>query len=142
MKNKLNLRSKMGLFLFVAMVFAFASCDPGQSLRIENKTAEKASIKFVFKKDSQRYRFGEAEHSDTLLVELDSTKSNSMKEYHFGIGTWEIQSSFDSLVAMVESVEINTRTSKQIFAGEQQIRDFFKSRITGRHKETIEIKLD
>ena len=131
-----------GWFLFPILVLTLSSCDPGQVLIIENKTVDKANIRFVFNKGSEYYGFGEPLDSDTLTVELDSTASNSVKLYHFGIGTWEIQSSLDSLASAVKYIELETWKSKQTYAGAAQIRNFFESRVAGRHKEVIEIRLE
>ena len=87
------------------------------------------------------YKFNENQESDTLKIELGTTENNS-KIYEFGLGTWKIQSSLDSLISVVKSIDIETTKSKEFFQGEQQIRAFFESRISGSRKEIIEIVLE
>lgn len=128
--------------LLCLLLMAFSACDPGQRILIQNRTDAKAIVTFIFKPGSQHYRFEESGVSDTLIVTLDSTKENSAKAYYFGIGHWAIPGSLDSLVSMVDMVEIQTWKSKETFRGATQIRNFFKSRISGRKKETIEIRLE
>ncbi|MEZ4887236.1 MAG: hypothetical protein R3E32_21065 [Chitinophagales bacterium] len=133
---------KLGLFLMHLIVSVLTSCDPMQSIVIENKTNENASIKFVFKKGSEYLKTDEFAISDTLRVNLDATENNRVKEYDFGIGTWRVESSFDSLVLMTKRIEISTSKSKQIIEGEEAIRAFFKKRIVGSQNERIEIELE
>jgi hypothetical protein len=77
-----------------------------------------------------------------LVIDLEPQGQNSQKVFQFGIGTWNIQSSIDSLIAAVDLIEIRTSKSKEIFQGEKQIRAFIEQRIRGRQKELIEIKVN
>ena len=129
-------------FLLGLTLVIFASCDPGQNLIIENKTEKLAHVMIVFNKNTQHDMFGEGLDSDTLILALDPTNDTQRREYFFGMGTWKIQSSLDELIAMVNRIEIVTWKSKQIYQEEEQIRDFFESRITGNKKELIEIVLE
>lgn len=121
----------------------FLSCDPGQSMEIKNETKKDASVLIVFKKDVKRYyMFHYLAEKDSLLITLDTTLENSVQSFEFGLGTWEMDNRIDSLITMVESVEINTWKSKEIFLGEKQVEDFFKSRLKGKYKERLEILLE
>lgn len=133
---------KLRRLFCLLLLFVLIACDPGQSLRIENTTDTPASVTFVFKPGHDHYMFEEFADSDTLRIELDPTPENSFREYHFGIGTWDIQGSLDSLVAMIELIEIETKKSKEIFRGRQQIRTFLEKNISGSRKEVIDIKLE
>ncbi len=134
--------SSTAMFVLLLLPLVFTSCDPALTLKIENKTNADAKVKFGFKHDRHYYKFDEFTQKDTLIVTLDSTAQNRIREYRFGIGTWAIQSSFDSLIAMVDWVEVVTWKSTETYQGATQIREFFKSRITGRKKESIVVNLE
>lgn len=129
-------------WLLFLPVFTLLACDPAQTIRIENHSAGDAEITFSFNPDNRYAGFGNSDPNEALKVVLDSTAENSVREYYFGMGTWKIQSSLDSLIAAVNSIEISTPGSTQTFTGEQQIRRFFESRISDKHKEVIEIRLE
>ena len=95
----------------------------------------------VFKKGEHIYKFVEPTASDTLIIDLGPKGQDSQKVFQFGLGTWKIQSSLDSLIAAVELIEIKTSKSKETYQGEKQIRGFIKERIKGSQKELIEIKI-
>ncbi|MFT4760789.1 MAG: hypothetical protein ACI9LN_002767, partial [Saprospiraceae bacterium] len=73
--------------------------------------------------------------------DLEPKGQDSQKIFQFGLGTWKIQSSLDSLIAAVDLIEIKTSQLKETFQGEKQIRGFIEERITGSRKELIEIKV-
>ena len=127
-----------GLFL---LLLTFVSCDPAQTLLISNETDADATVMVVFKKGDYQYKFVEPLASDTLVIVLEPKGQDSQKRFHFGLGTWKIQSSLDSLIAAMDLIEIKTSESKETFQGEKQIRTFIKKRIKGSRKELIEIKL-
>lgn len=133
--------SKMSLlgFILVSLVF-LSSCDPVQSIYVENQTSAPASVLFTFNPGAQDYRFQEAEGADTYLVRLDSTGAS--QEFYFAMGTWGISSSLDSLVGAVASVELKSERSSESFVGPQQVRAFFTERIKKKSKARIEIVLD
>ncbi len=135
----LNLFKYLGFFL---VLLTFISCDPAQTLKISNETDADATVMVVFKKGEHAYKFVEPTASDTLIIELEPKGQNSEEIFQFGLGTWKIQSSLDSLIAAVESIELSTSKSKETYQGEQQIRAFIEDRISGSRKEVIEIKLE
>lgn len=118
------------------------SCDPDQSLKIENKTKAKASIKFIFRKGKRPNRFEEFAKQDTLLVSLDTMPNKTIKDFSFGLGTWYVQDRLDSLISIVDYIEVETWKSKEIYSNKIQIKEFFKSRLNGRLHKQIEIKLE
>ncbi len=133
--------SRINLFGFILVsLVLLSSCDPIQSIYIENQTSKPASVLFTFNPGAQDYRFQEAEGADTYLVRLDSMGAS--QEFYFAMGTWGISSSLDSLVAAVASVEIKSERSSESFVGPQQVRVFFTDRIPKKRKERIEIILD
>ena len=128
--------------LCILSFLIYASCDPAQSLGIINRTNSNAVITFHFKENSQQALFPEFGKSDTLLIELDTTAENSSREYFFGLGTWKVLNQLDSLISIVDFIELETGKSKQVFQGEKQIRKFFEDRITSRRQERIEIIIE
>ena len=137
--NRLTLFRNSGLFL---LLLTFISCDPAQTVLITNETDADATVMIVFKKGDHNYKFVEPTMSDTLIIDLEPKGQDSQKTFQFGLGTWKIQSSLDSLIAAVDLIEIKTSKSKETFQGEKQIRTFIEERISGSRKELIEIKLE
>ena len=138
MRHILTVITKIALFF---LLLTFFSCDPSQSLRITNETDSDAQVMFVFKKGERSYKFAESLTADTLLVELEPKGQNAIREFHFGLGTWKIQSSLDSLISALEKIQLKSSTSTQTYTGAEQIRAFIKSRISGQQKEVIDIRL-
>ncbi len=136
--NRLALTRSLGLFL---LLLVFVSCDPAQTLLISNETDADARVMVVFNKGEHRYKFVEPNASDTLIIDLEPKGQNSEEAFQFGIGTWKIQSSLDSLIAAVDLIEIKTSTSTETYQGEKQLRAFIKKRIAGSQKQLIDIKL-
>ena len=136
--NRLTFIRNLGLFL---LVLTFVSCDPAQTLLISNETDADATVMVVFKKGDHYYKFVEPSASDTLIIDLEPKGQDSQETFRFGLGTWKIQSSLDSLVAAIDLIEIKTSKSKNTYQGEKQIKAFIKERIRGSRKELIEIKL-
>lgn len=134
----LNSRINLLATLIVLSIF-LSSCDPAQTIYIENQTSVPASVLFTFNPGAQEYRFHEADSSDTFLVRLDTLGAS--QEFYFGMGTWDITYSMDSLVAAVASIEIKSARSSESFVGPQQVRAFFTDRMSKR-KDCIEIILD
>jgi hypothetical protein len=95
----------------------------------------------VFKKGDHAYKFVGPTESDTLIIDLEPKNQDAVRTFQFGLGTWEVQSSLESLIAAVELIEIKTSKSTERFQGEQQIRTFIEDRVAGRRKELIEIEL-
>jgi len=137
--NALSLIKYLGLFL---LLLIFVSCDPAQTIQIVNETDAAATVMVVFKKGDHDYKFVESTESDTLIIDLEPKNQNAVWTFQFGLGTWKIQSSLDSLIAAVELIEISTSKSKETYQGDQQIRKFFEDRISGSRKEIIDIKLE
>lgn len=133
--------SKITSFLLsLALLIALSSCDPAQSIRIENATNAPANIEVVFKSGKHYYEFEDQRIGDTLNITLDP--ENSVREFHFGIGHWKVMNSLDSLVAMVESIKITTESATQTFKGQDQIQTFFENKISGPQGQTIVISID
>ncbi|MFK7932128.1 MAG: hypothetical protein AB8G22_01380 [Saprospiraceae bacterium] len=140
--NHLSLFPKGIILPVLFSLFLLTSCDPGQILRIENQANSEANIQFVFKTDKAIYEFEDLRTGDTLNLKLAAAAENSVKEFHFGIGHWQVQGMMDSLVQMVESLEIQTAESTQTYQGTAQLEAFFKERITGRMEEVILITVE
>lgn len=136
--NRLTLIKNSVVFF---LLLTFVSCDPAQTMLISNETNADATVMVVFKKGEHYYKFPEPTASDTLIIELEGEGPDAQKVFQFGLGTWEIQSSLDSLIAAMDLIEIKTSKSKQTFQGEQQIRTFIKESVSRKQKELIEIKL-
>lgn len=142
MKNRPRPFNFFYLVWICSLAFVFVSCDPAQSILIENKTDSEATITFVFNQGHHDYKFSAPGESDTLSINLEKTGQDAVREFQFGLGTWKIQSSLDSLIAAIAVISIETVKSKEIFNDEKQIREFLESRISGSQKEVIEIRLE
>ena len=137
----INIKKLAQCFYIAVCFLLLISCDPGQILKIQNETDAAATIQINFKKGKEYYEFEDQRIEDKLMVQLAPNNQNSVKEFHFGIGHWKVQGSLDSLVAMVESIQIQTVNSTQTYEGEAQIKSFFEQRITGSKDEVILITL-
>ena len=133
---------KIATYLVVGIsFFLLFSCDPSQIIRIENNTDAEANIEFKFKEGKRYYQFEDQIKDNQLKIALAPDAQNAMKEFHFRMGHWRVQNSLDSLVGMIESIEIKTKNSTQTFTGKQQLHAFFEERITGSRDEIILIDL-
>lgn len=133
---------KISTYLIIGLsLFLLFSCDPSQIIRIENKTKAEANIEFTFKEGKRYYHFEDQIKDNQLKITLAPDAQNSMREFHFRMGHWKVQNSLDSLVGMIESIEIKTKSSTQTFSGKQQLHTFFEERITGSQDEIILIDL-
>lgn len=129
---------KVNLIILLILGFTLVSCDPAQTIEIENKAKTRSFIKFFFNGD-EYHKFEGFLTKDSLILELDSSET---KIFDFGIGTWEIHHSLDSLVARVKKVEIETAKSTESFDTEAQVRSFFWDRlIDDRYKARIIIEM-
>lgn len=136
----MRLTSRISLLAtLLVLSILLSSCDPAQTIYIENQTSAPASVLFTFNPGAQEYRFPEADSSDTFLVSLDTLGAS--QEFYFGMGTWDITYSMDSLVAAVASIKIESTRSSESFVGPQQVRAFFMDRMSKR-KDRIEVILD
>jgi len=127
------------LIIFMVIGFSLTSCDPAQTVEIENKSHDVSTIKFFFTGDGY-YQFNNFLTKDSLVLRLDSGQT---KDFHFGIGTWEINNSLDSLVSRVERIEIHTKKSTELLESKTQVKSFFLDRlIDDRYKARILIKID
>lgn len=142
MERNVHPISRQTLLLASIVALLLTSCDPGQSLRIENRTNAEATMEIIFSDANGYYDLDENSDSNTLLIKMDTSRAHSFQEYHFGIGTWEINHAIDTLAASIESIEITTWKSTTLYKGRPQIVNFFESRLTGRQKESIEIILE
>jgi len=116
---------KVKLIIWIALVFSLSSCDPAQTLEIENKTSDSSTIKFFFTGEDY-YKFDNFLTKDSLILGLDS---GATKIFDFGIGTWEIHNSLDSLITRVDKVEIETKKSTELFESDTQVKSFFWDRL-------------
>ena len=115
------------------------SCDPGQTLEIENKMSTESNITFYFK-GTEYYDFRDFLQEEPLSISLEPEEK---KIYDFGIGTWEYDHSIDSLSSRVNKVKIETKKSTEIFEGESQILSFFTDRIVDdRYRARILIEIE
>lgn len=73
---------------------------------------------------------------------MEPKDQNAVQEFHFGLGTWKIERSLDSLIAAIEGITLETSKSTEVYQGEQQIRAFIEDRISGSRNEIIDIKLE
>ncbi len=112
-------------FILIGFVFTLVSCDRMQTIEFENKCVSESTVKFYFK-GSYYYKFDGFLTKDSLILNL---KPNEKKIFDFGIGTWEIHNSLDSLVSRIEKIEIETNQSTAIFNGKLQVESFFKDRL-------------
>jgi hypothetical protein len=135
---KLDVIRNLGLCLFILI---FTSCDPAQTIQFANQTDDTAVVMVIFKKGDHIYKFVAPTESDTLIINLEPKNQHSARTFQFGLGTWKIQSSIDSLIAAMELIEIRTSKSTERYQGEKQIRTFIEDRIAGSRKELIEIEL-
>jgi hypothetical protein len=129
----------MGL---ICLVF-LASCDPMQTIEIQNKLLSESTIKFYFSK-ADFYEFDEFDEFDEFLTKdslILTLAPHENKAYHFGIGTWEINNSIDSLISRVDKVEIVTENSTERFTGKNQISTFFITRLDDSNKAGIIIEI-
>ncbi|NOQ71916.1 MAG: hypothetical protein GQ574_07940 [Crocinitomix sp.] len=116
---------KVNLIVLLVLGIALVSCDPAQTIEIENKADSKSSIKFFFNGD-EYHKFEGFLTKDSLILDLDSSEK---KIFHFGIGTWEMNNSLDSLIARVKKVEIETAKSTETFDTEARVKSFFWDRL-------------
>ena len=115
------------------------SCDPAQRIEIENKSNKTSIIKFFFNGE-EYYKFDNFMTKDSLILSLDSAEK---RVFFFGIGTWEIHNSLDSLVHRVEKIEISTEKSTEIFETDIQVKSFFWDRlIDDRYRARIIIEIE
>lgn len=115
------------------------SCDPAQTIEIENKSQSSSTIKFYFKRNDFN-QFNSFIKDDSLILTL---APNKKKKYNFGIGTWEMNNSLDSLVSRVDRIEIISEKSTIYFTGKSQIKTFFRDRILDdRFKARIIIEVE
>jgi len=135
--NQLTLIWNLGLCL---LLLTFISCDPAQTIQFTNQTESAATVMVVFKKGDHVYKFVETSESDTLIINLEPKNQNAVRTFQFGLGTWKIPSSIDSLIAAMELIEIKTANSTERYQGENQIRTFIEDRVAG-NKKLIEIEL-
>ena len=130
---------KTKLILLIAIGFCFASCDPAQKIEIENKTSSYATIKFFFL-DNDYHKFSSFLRKDSLVLKL---ATNEKKIFNFGIGTWEMNNSLDSLVSKISKIEVVTEKSTELFSSKAQIKSFFSDRIVNdRYKARIKIQIE
>lgn len=143
MKNSNTFLSKKWAYLLLSCLsLNLFSCDPGQTIIIENATGSNATITFAFEPGVHMYQFNESSPPDTLVVELDNTPENSYRAFHFGIGGWEVQGALDSLVSSLAALSVKSLNFNATFREKQEIKHYLEDKIVGRFKETIEIKLE
>ncbi len=139
---KMKLKENVITLLLVSISCLLLSCDPVQTIIIENATGSNATVTIIFSPGDHMYKFNEESFSDTLVVELENTPENSYRAFHFGIGTWKTAGSLDSLVAALESFSIKSLNFNETFDEKVAIRNYLEDNIVSRFKQTIEIKLE
>ena len=123
----------------MAIGFSLVSCDPLQTIEIENKSHDLSTIKFFFTGDEYD-KFDNFLTNDSLVLRLVSGET---KIFDFGIGTWEIHNSLDSLVARIDKIEIDTEKSIELFESDAQVKSFFWDRlIDDRYRARIIIEIE
>lgn len=130
---------KVKLITWIVLGIALISCDPAQTIEIENKSSDPSIIKFFFTGDDY-YKFENFLTKDSLILRLDSGET---KIFDFGIGTWEIHNSLDSLVARIDKIEIDTKKSTELFESHTQVKSFFWDRlIDDRYRARLIIEIE
>ncbi|MCH8903463.1 MAG: hypothetical protein IIA45_06080 [Bacteroidetes bacterium] len=130
---------RINILITLISIILLSSCDPLQTIELENKSQSTATIKFYFN-GSDDYQFEGFVTNDSLILNL---QPNEKKRFDFGIGTWQIRNSLDSLISKVEKVEILTDKSTETFIGERKIESFFKDHlIDDRYKARIIINIE
>ncbi|WP_231372751.1 hypothetical protein [Aureivirga sp. CE67] len=130
---------KLKLIIIMMIGFSLVSCDPAQTIEIENNSNDLSTIKFFFT-GTEYYKFDNFVTKDSLIINLDSAEA---RVFDFGIGTWEIHNSLDSLVNRVERIEIVTKKSTELFESKDQVKSFFWDRlIDDRYRARIIIKIE
>ncbi len=119
--------------------FSLVSCDPAQTIEIENSSKDFSTIKFFFT-GNEYYKFDNFITKDSLIINLDSAET---RVFDFGIGTWEIHNSLDTLVNRVERIEVVTKKSTELFESKDQVKSFFWDRlIDDKYRAKIIIKIE
>jgi len=132
---------KLRILMIIAVIFILISCDPAQELEFQNTSPDVAGIKFYFKpgKIRQYDKFYDFMSEDSLVIYL---KPGEKKIYNFGIGTWEVYHSLDTLGSHIKEIKLETKASTVIIKGENQIKTFLsKNLIDDRYKARIVIEI-
>jgi len=112
--------------LAALFTLGMTSCDPMQTIEIQNKSETKSIITFHFK-GTEYHEFEGFWQEEPLTLNL-APKDTVI--YDFGLGTWEMNNSLDSLVVRVDKVKIESEKSTEIFEGNSQIQSFFEDRFS------------
>jgi len=130
---------KFQLFLGLLLVLFLVSCDPMQTIEIENKSDHTSVVKFFFTGEGY-YKFDEFLTKDSLIVNLDS---GEVKAFYFGIGTWEVHNSLDSLASRIDRIEVESGKSAEVFDNDYQVESFFRDRLVDdRYRARIIVELE
>jgi hypothetical protein len=132
MKNQ-----KIISILMLAITLTLISCDPAKRIVITNKTGQNATIEFRPKPNLQINYLGKSS-KETTFFSLGFTKKDNFKGIYFGLGAW---GKHPEIIDLIESIEIKTFKSTEIFKGDEQVKLFFESRVKGLLKEKIVIKI-
>ena len=69
--------------------------------------------------------------------------SGEVKAFHFGIGTWEVHSSLDSLTSRIDRIEVESKKSTEVYDNDDQVESFLRDRlIDDRYRARIIIDLE
>jgi len=112
--------------LFSSIIILFlTSCDPLQTIEFENKSDHLTTAKFFFqgKIASKFYGF---QNNDSLTIVLEPEEK---KVFNFGIGSWEINNTFDTLVSKIKKIEIINEYSTKSYSNKYQITNFLEKHI-------------
>lgn len=130
---------KLNYLILIGLFFTLVSCDPMKIIAFENNLSSESTVKFYFQ-GSGSSKFDNFITKDSLIINL---QPNEKKMYDFGMGSWEINNSIDSLVSRVKMIKIETAKSKIIFKEKKEVESFFKERlIDDRNKASIIIKIE
>lgn len=130
---------KLNFITFTIISFLLVSCDPAQTIELNSQLESNSLVKFYFN-GHKHFKFDEFVTEDSLILELGPNKN---KVFDFGIGTWEIHHSLDTLTSCIDKIEITSEKSTQLFVTTSQVRSFFEDRlIDDRYKARIIIDIN
>lgn len=133
------MKMKNNLIIALILGTAFVSCDPAQTIELENKLDTDSTVKFYFT-GGEHYKFDGFLTKDSLILKLAPSEK---RVFDFGIGTWEIHNSLDSLTTHINKIVIETEKSTETFVDDHQVKLFFQDRLTDdRYKAKIIIEIN
>ncbi|MDA9774043.1 hypothetical protein N9B82_03720 [Saprospiraceae bacterium] len=116
---------KKKIVLWIILGVVFISCDPTQTIEFQNKCESSSIIKLYFN-GKDYYKFDKFLTKDSLILQLEPTEKEI---FNFGLGTWNVHNSLDSLVSRVDKIRIETEKSTELFESKSQVDAFFRDRL-------------